>query len=192
MASCSQSLAPPGPGPQQDMAATPAVAPLNLLGLFQREQELVELIFPPQRVIAGLAVCKHARNALIQACQSSSSRLQVSVRVRCQATRFSYRLSQAHVALVNLGIMKRPGSPDGDGDEEAVFEEQDRVGFARFCNAQLHLSINPSPASRAPVSVFRWLHRSLRYLYTHTYMHTHTHVHTYHTHTCTQRPCCRN
>jgi hypothetical protein len=32
MASCCQSLAPPGPGTQQDMVATPAVAPLNLLG----------------------------------------------------------------------------------------------------------------------------------------------------------------
>lgn len=108
---------------------------LSLLDMLQAAPDLVELAWPPTRVCSGLKVCVCVRQALLRACKSKSTQLQVAMRLR-----------SPHI---------------GEGSSIRM-EDQLAESFATFAHAGLRLTINPYPYTPVPVSTFSELYRTMR------------------------------
>ncbi len=111
---------------------------LSLLELLRREPDLVEMTWPRERVLSGLAVCSHTRSALLHACRSPSTRLHVALSARCV------------------------GSGGAEHAQAQHTEEDLSEALARFGHAGVHLTIHPTPLTPIPVSIFSALYRAVR------------------------------
>ena len=113
---------------------------VTLIELLLKESEalpLVELIWPPERVVAGLRVCTLARRKILEAAQSGRLRV--------------------HLCISSRGVTAGRSSETECGDND-----YSGIGFSRFGNARLQLTITPSRSSPVPVAVFSELYRSMR------------------------------
>ena len=130
-------LASPGAG------AHTAAAMVSLLDLLLQESEALPLpllIWPAERVVAGLRVCTQTRRVLLSAVRGG---LGVTLQVRCRP-----RAEQ--------------GAADGAGDAGETCGCAELVGFRRFPGARLDLRITPTLSEPVPVAVFSELCRAVR------------------------------
>jgi len=104
---------------------------VELLDLLLQESEalpLAELMWPPERVIAGLRVCTHTRRVLLEAARRGT--IWVCLQVRGDAGCRGWKRRDAACEWTKL------------------------VGFERFPNARLHLKLTPTRNEPVPVAIF--------------------------------------
>ena len=104
---------------------------MELLDLLLQESEalpLAELMWPPERVVAGLRVCTHTRRVLLDAARRGT--MWVCLQVRGDAGCRGWKRMDAASEWTKL------------------------VGFGRFPNARLHLKLTPTRNEPVPVAIF--------------------------------------
>ena len=104
---------------------------VELLDLLLQESEalpLAELMWPPERVVAGLRVCTHTRRVLLDAARRGT--MWVCLQVRGDAGCRGWKRMDAASEWTKL------------------------VGFGRFPNARLHLKLTPTRNEPVPVAIF--------------------------------------